>query len=94
MKHQFFQKVRNFFTKNAAFFLALVVLIVVLETVSYNAYPRIWRSAGLVEVEYQVSDGELKDFRLEDGLLISESNDPYSGWQGWGHFPGVFHHFT
>lgn len=77
MKHPFFQNVRNYFTKNAAFFLALVVLIAVIEAVSYNAYPRIWRSAGLVETEYQVTDGELKDFRFEDGLLISESNDPY-----------------
>lgn len=77
MKHQFFQNVRNFFTKNAAFFLALVVIIAVLETVSYNAYTRLWRSAGLVEAEYSVADVELKDFRLEDGILVSESNDPY-----------------
>ncbi len=77
MKPQFSQNVRNFFTKNAAFFLALAVIIAVLESANYSAYPRLWRSDGLVEVEFNVADVELKDFRLEDGLLISESNDPY-----------------
>ena len=77
MKRNVFENTRNFFRKNYALLLTLVVVIAVIESLCYDAYPRQWRSEGLVETEFQVQDTELKDFHLEDGLLIAESNDPY-----------------
>lgn len=77
MKRNVFRDTRDFIRKNYAFLLILAVVIIVIESLSYDAYPHQWRSAGLVETDFQLQDTELKDFRLEDGLLIAESNDPY-----------------
>lgn len=67
----------KFIKENIAVIILFLVFIAVLEFICYDPYRITWSTANLVEQKYDVEDSELTGFNLENGLLVSQSSDPY-----------------
>lgn len=76
MKGQVVSRISRFIKENLTFLILFLLIITVVEIICYNHDLHNGSSANSIERKYQVEDGELIDFVLDDGMLVSQSIDP------------------
>lgn len=77
MKHRLIHDIKHSFKKNYSLFIFFIVILAFIELIGFNKNFSNYANFTLIEErKYTVEDGTLKGFSQNDGLLISEHNDP------------------